>query len=308
MFEEEKKSIWLYPGSENLPDICWLTASQCLSFPASSPFAMLCLSKIQSGDSTGVQCWGQEEWSTPRGRPFKGTWLEGNLKTVIQSAKKLICFLLSEWQTVLNNVNNKLLCPHQKKYFCWSRFQIITATDRSEFININVSFNLAYFYCFPFSKHILCGSWLRELTLCLYFKSQCIRQLALGICVQSLWSFKFFVFQTIDSKQTTAHSDCKDKQNLSYFNSVMLCDHLEFLFVFFKVSGIYCEMGFLCISAKSNLMLKTIYLNYCFMWKKPSKIKMNEKCSLIKVGSKSWLGRKTSLKSEFTDKFAEGNT
>ena len=65
---EDKKIHFIVSGSENLPDICWLTASQCLSFrqsPASSLFAMLCLQQNIVSDSTPVQCWGQEEWSLP---------------------------------------------------------------------------------------------------------------------------------------------------------------------------------------------------------------------------------------------------
>lgn len=46
----------------------------------------------------------------------------------------------------------------------------------------------------------------------------------------------------------------------------------------FTFSGIYCEIGFLCISDKHIPTFKTfpIYLICCFMWKKPFKIKINK--------------------------------
>lgn len=54
----------------------------------------------------------------PQGQAIQGymAW-EGDLKTVIQSAKKPVCFLLSEWQAVLNNVNNKLSTLTKKNIF-----------------------------------------------------------------------------------------------------------------------------------------------------------------------------------------------
>lgn len=110
--------------------------------------------------------------------------------------------------------------------------------------------------------------------------------------------------QLIQNKQL--HSDCKDKQNLRYFNSVMLCDHLEFLLCL-KFLELIVKWDFYASLPKVSLCWRlSIYLNYCFIWKKASKIKMNEKCSLIKVGSKSWLWEEKFDK--FTDKFAEGNS
>lgn len=128
--------------------------------------------RYNQSDSTGVQCWGQEEG------PGAGHSGAHGLKETYQDnrSKKPVCFLLSEWQAVLNNVNNKLFRLTKKNIFVGLGSKQLLQLILS-FNNVNVSFNLAYFYCFPFSKRILCGSWLRELTLCLYFKSQCIRQL-----------------------------------------------------------------------------------------------------------------------------------
>ena len=129
---EKKKSIWLYQ-SQRIYQIFadWQPLSACHSFSPLHHHLLLCCvsSKIQSewfylGAALGARGVGH-----PRGGPSRGTWLKGDLKTVTKSANKPVCFLLSGWQAVLNNVNNKLLCPRQKKYFCWSRFQTITATD-----------------------------------------------------------------------------------------------------------------------------------------------------------------------------------
>ena len=144
--QEEKKIHLVVSGSEKLPYICWPTTSQCLSVIASNSCIITFSCTLPLQQDTIKWLYFSVEPGVggavrPRGRPSSSAGLETTWKTIIKPTKKPVCFLLSPWQAILNNVSNK---STPKKSFVGLGSKILLQLLLS-FNGISVSFNWVHF-------------------------------------------------------------------------------------------------------------------------------------------------------------------